>query len=167
MFFTGAQYLQSYNYPDYKIGVNDDNEAYITLAGKLFHLVYPGLTGTSGSLSLRSVDQPDLYLRHYGYLLHLENRTSARNNQLFDQDASFWLREDVWFQDTVALESVNFPTYYIRHQGYRLKIATYDGSDLFKKDASFRSMCFAMLIFHSAAILHSTIMFCFFLYLNP
>lgn len=120
--------------------MDDANEAYITMAGTQFHLVYPGLTGTTGSLSFRSVAQPELFLRHYGYLLHLENITNARNSAIFDQDASFWLREDVWFENTVVFESVNFPTYYIRHQGYRLKISTSDGSDLFKQDASFRSM---------------------------
>ena len=40
-------------------------------------------------------------------------------------------------QDYNAYESSNYPGYFIRHQNYRLKIDKDDGSDLFKKDASF------------------------------
>jgi len=36
-----------------------------------------------------------------------------------------------------SFESVNFPCYYIRHQSFRLYIHRIDGSELFRKDATF------------------------------
>ena len=41
-------------------------------------------------------------------------------------------------QGSVTFKSVNYPTRYIRHQGYRLKLREYDGTELFRKDASFQ-----------------------------
>ena len=38
----------------------------------------------------------------------------------------------------VTFESVNWPGYFIRHQNFQILIATFDGSDLFLKDATFR-----------------------------
>jgi len=40
-------------------------------------------------------------------------------------------------QDYIAFESVNFANYFIRHQGYRLKISPEDNTALMHKDASF------------------------------
>ena len=58
-------------------------------------------------------------------------------------------------QDYNAYESSNYPGYFIRHQNYRLKIDKDDGSDLFKKDASFFKessefiyLCFLFVLFY-------------------
>lgn len=44
---------------------------------------------------------------------------------------------DKFFNDFAAFESSNFPGYYLRLQGYQIKLHPIDGSNLFKKDASF------------------------------
>ena len=39
---------------------------------------------------------------------------------------------------SLSLESVNYPGYFIRHQGSRLRISKNDGTALFKTDASWK-----------------------------
>ena len=41
-------------------------------------------------------------------------------------------------QGFVSFESTTQPGYYVRHQGYRLKIHIEDQDDLYKNDASFQ-----------------------------
>jgi hypothetical protein len=38
---------------------------------------------------------------------------------------------------SVSLESVNFPGRFLRHQDFRIKLHQYDGTVLFRQDASF------------------------------
>jgi len=132
------QYITSYNYPTYYVFVDVSNEAFINTTPYQFKLVYPGRTGQVGTVSFESVDQPGFFLRHYNYLLYLEDASNPRNPAIFDLDATFNERDHVWYTDTISFESVNYPGYFIRHQNYRLKINQNDDSELFHLDASFK-----------------------------
>ena len=57
----------------------------------------------------------------------------------FAGDATWWLREEWFYEKTLNLEAVNYPDYFLRHQNYQLKISKNDNTDLFKKDSSFSS----------------------------
>jgi hypothetical protein len=41
----------------------------------------------------------------------------------------------------VSFESVNLPGYYLRHNGFRIKLHSNDGTDVFRQDASFNVRC--------------------------
>ncbi|MDX2367731.1 MAG: AbfB domain-containing protein [Colwellia sp.] len=86
------------------------------------------------STSLQSVNYPDRYIRHRGFMGYIEPITSA----LDQKDASFVIVPGLASTDHFSLHSVNYPGYYLRHQNYEIKLAQYDGSDLFRKDASFK-----------------------------
>jgi hypothetical protein len=61
-------------------------------------------------------------------------------SELFRQDASFIVRPGLSrLPATVSFESVNYPGHFLRHQNFRLKLSSDDGSDsnLFRQDASF------------------------------
>jgi hypothetical protein len=47
---------------------------------------------------------------------------------------------DKYFSGYDAYESVNYPNFFIHHSGFRLRISEDDGSDLFKKDASYKEV---------------------------
>ena len=50
---------------------------------------------------------------------------------------------NIFYQGFVAYESVNLPSFYIRHSGkdeQRLKVDKDDNSDQFKKDASWKTV---------------------------
>ncbi|CAK8691440.1 unnamed protein product [Clavelina lepadiformis] len=134
----GSILLLSYNYPKYFIGLKHSNEAWILLDnGERFVIISPGLTGSPGTVSFKSVDQPNHYLRHQNYLIHLH---PYHNSDLYRNDASFYPRQDLFYSGYTVYESENYPRYYIRHQGYRLKISEEDNSELLHKDSSFVSI---------------------------
>lgn len=137
---TGPYLLQSQNYPTYQIGYDEQGQASITQQGNTFYLVKPGLSGDEGSVSLEAADKPRFHLRHYGYLLDLEDRNNPRNPGIFHLDSSFKLRQNQWADGYLTFESVNVPNNYIRHQGYRLRISANDNTALFKADAGFQSI---------------------------
>ena len=97
-----------------------------------------GLTGQGEAISFESVDKPAHYLRHYGYMIYLEPKDGGRNPHIFDEDATFYLRKDKFFKCYYSYESVNYPGYYIRHEGFMLKISKEIDTDLYKNDASFK-----------------------------
>lgn len=58
----------------------------------------------------------------------------------FEEDATFILREDVWFENTISLESVNRAGVYIMQSEYELKaLLLQDAPETFAEDASFKS----------------------------
>lgn len=86
------------------------------------------------STSLQSVNYPDRFVRHNNYLGHLDPVASG----LDQKDASFIMVPGLGNPDYFSFESVNYPGHYLRHQSYEIKLHKHDGSDLFKKDATFR-----------------------------
>jgi hypothetical protein len=135
-----AYYIQSKNYPTHYFGPADNGRDYkiVQNGATKFFMISPGLTGEKGTVSFQPVDAPGHYLRHYGYLLDLEKKDGARNANIFDEDATFRIHENKFFNGFDSYESVNYPNYYIRHQGSRLKINVQDHSELYENDASFK-----------------------------
>ncbi|WP_433120371.1 family 43 glycosylhydrolase [Micromonospora sp. CA-246542] len=81
---------------------------------------------------LRSHDLATSYVRHYDYRARVEpNVTNLADSQ-------FRIVNGLAGGGSVSLESTNFPGYYLRHYGFALSIAPYDGSSIFASDASFQ-----------------------------
>ncbi len=97
----------------------------------------PGLSGTQGSVSLESVNNPGYFLRHQNFRVKLQRDDGT---DVFHQDASF-IWQDAISKDpeAVSLESVNFRGHFIRHQNFELWLARSDAGNTatFPRDASF------------------------------
>lgn len=130
--------IRSYNFPVYNWGLSG-SAVYIKQQDPpdKWVLVKPGLTGHADSVSFRLCSDSRFYLRHSGYVAWAHSVNGA--NTLYLKDATYTVRKNKWFPGYDAYESVNFPGYFLRHQNYRVKISPYDGSNLFKMDASFKS----------------------------
>ncbi|CAG8573310.1 11438_t:CDS:2 [Diversispora eburnea] len=86
-------------------------------------------------VSLESFNYPGYYVSHHnflGFILKVNQSTDVMD------DIQFNLVDGLDGQG-YSFESVNNPGYYLRHQNYRIKLHIHDGSDLFKKDASFHA----------------------------
>ena len=71
--------------------------------------------------SLVVANRPGWYVRHSSDFLYVHQEPSST---LFDKDASFILHADTFYPGYYALESINFPNYYIQSHVYgRLWIA--------------------------------------------
>jgi hypothetical protein len=142
MLYFSAFYIQSKNYPTYYWGPGSNGQDYkiVTPEGTKLYMISPGLTGEVGTVSFQPVNAPGYYLRHYNFLVDVEQKLGARNAHIFDLDATFRVHEDKYFNGFNAFESVNYHHYYIRHQSYRLKISEHDTTDLYKNDASFKTI---------------------------
>ncbi len=68
------------------------------------------------------------------FRLKLAKRT---NDQLFKEDATFCVVQGLANSSGRSFESFNFPKHYIRHSNFELWIGEYDGTRLFKRDATF------------------------------
>ena len=55
------------------------------------NMIMPGLTGEAGTVSFQNPNNPDEYLRHFGYHLYMESSTTGRNLHIFDVDATFYV----------------------------------------------------------------------------
>ncbi len=89
---------------------------------------------SNSGVSLRSVNYPEYFVRHRSFLADL---TQVNRGQDLDvKDSTFIIRRGLAGQG-ISFESVNYPGYFLRHQGYRIKLHKREGSDLYKKDASF------------------------------
>ena len=86
-----------------------------------------------GDHSMLSFNYPDRYIRHQNFLGELTPVIS----ELDRKDSTFKIVPGLANASAISLESVNYPGYYLRHQGFRIKLQKNDGSDLFKKDATF------------------------------
>ncbi|MCW7541871.1 AbfB domain-containing protein [Aquabacterium sp. A7-Y] len=86
------------------------------------------------TVSFESVNFPGRYIRHSFFLGVLTPISSG----LDKADATFIRRPGLsGLQNTVSFESINIPGHFLRHQNLRLKLQRNDGSDLFRRDASF------------------------------
>jgi hypothetical protein len=124
----------SKNYPSRGIGLVGDQANIIPM---YWRLISPGLDGQEGTVSFQSIADSNKYLRHSEYLL-VESPND--NTASFSKAATFYNRMDKYFSGYDAYESVNYPNFFIRHSGFRLRIAEDDGSDLFKNDASYKEV---------------------------
>lgn len=86
-------------------------------------------------IMLESKDAPGMFMRHKDFKLGLSKLTAP----LDYQDANFTSGPALTRQGrtAVSFESVNFPGFYIRHDGSSLVLQRNDGSQQFAQDASF------------------------------
>ena len=109
---SGPFFIHSFNFPAYAFGLRNPNNqnAYINYNinnnynNKMkFYIVTPGLTGQPGTISFKSTDpdRPNHYLRHRGYLLYLDPKSST---SLYKNDATFWLRPNKYFDVSILVK---------------------------------------------------------------
>lgn len=98
----------------------------------------PGLAGQG--VSFMSSTAPNQYLRHQNFRIWQQ---ANDNGDLFKRGATYTQRAGLSAAcgcgtgTCASYESIDWPGYYLRHQGFDLYIAKPDGSDLFRQDASF------------------------------
>ena len=93
---------------------------------------------------IRPLNAQQSYLRHLNGKLVV---TRPDDSKSFFDDATFYARKGLTQQEPywkgvvdgaeVSFESLKYPGYYIRHSSYRLFLQQDDGTELFKKDATF------------------------------
>ena len=99
--------------------------------------VRKALNGRDGYVSFESVNYPNRFIRHAGYVLWLHEPDGS---DLFKNDASFRIvgaknGADGYF----SVESSNYPNYFIRHENFRCKISPEINTPLFNEDASWKT----------------------------
>ncbi|MEU4693960.1 AbfB domain-containing protein [Actinoplanes sp. NPDC023714] len=82
--------------------------------------------------SLESFNFPGHFARHANYLGELTTVSSR-----LDREDATWLLVPGLAGSGVSLRSKNYPSYYLRHSGFRLQISRSDGSRLYREDATF------------------------------
>jgi len=102
------------------------------LVGLIISVSCSSYAGQGQTYSWKSINFPDLYLRHQNFLLYLTNIGDGQAAA----DADFRIVAGLAGQCS-SLESVNYPGWYLRHQGWRVKLAQFADDPLFKKDATF------------------------------
>jgi Alpha-L-arabinofuranosidase B (ABFB) domain len=91
---------------------------------------------TDPDASFESVNYPGYFVRHRFALGEISRLDPA--SMLDRRDASWIVRPALsGTRGAVSFESVNYPGTYLRHQDFRVKQQRYDGSELFRNDASF------------------------------
>lgn len=83
--------------------------------------------------SLQSYNFPNLYIRHR----NLIGEISTISSPLDKQDATFKIVTGLADSNCISFQSQNNPGAYLRHQEFRIKLATLEKSQLFKADATF------------------------------
>jgi hypothetical protein len=84
--------------------------------------IVAGNNGEAGTISFRSVNYPDRFLRHAGFRCWLHRRDGSG---LFDDDSTFRVVAGVCGDPQyISFQSVNFPTYYIFLKSQEVWIAT-------------------------------------------
>jgi RNA polymerase sigma factor (sigma-70 family) len=117
-----------------------DRGRYIAVAGDSGVLAPAGRRATLRAVaglakpscfSFRSAD--GRYLRHSSFRLRLD---AEEPTVLFRRDATFCPRAG-FRPGSVSLESVNFPGFFLRHEGDEMWLDQFDGSANFRSDSSF------------------------------
>jgi hypothetical protein len=133
----GTNSFESYNYPGFYIrhqnGLGEITEVSSDLDKQdaTFRLVR-GLVGECSSFE--SVNYSGYYLRHQNSRVKL---ASTEDTDLFQNDATFCLRNGLANSANHSFESYNYPGYYIRHRNGHLYVEQGRG-DLFNRDATFK-----------------------------
>ncbi|NGO41176.1 glycoside hydrolase family 43 protein [Streptomyces ureilyticus] len=81
---------------------------------------------------LQSFNYQDRYVRHANLDVRIDPNVSPAD------DAKFRLRPGLTGSGTVSFESVNFPGYFLRHNGSDFQLVHNDGTSTFAQDATFR-----------------------------
>ncbi|MEU4419685.1 AbfB domain-containing protein, partial [Actinoplanes sp. NPDC024001] len=91
------------------------------------------VTGLGDAACFSLVDADGRYLRHSSFQLR---SSPDEGTVLFRRDATFCARAG-FRQDSISLESVNFPGFFLRSVDGQLWIDQFDGSDAFRAESSF------------------------------
>nr|BFE77029.1 hypothetical protein GCM10020092_103300 [Actinoplanes digitatis] len=121
---------------DQNTGGSFNNDATWAVVNPLWRSGADLAVGQNRSFRVTTPGYDTRYLRHRDSLARTDVINSA--SALADrQDASFTVRTGLADSTCYTLESVNFPGRFLRHAGYRLQIATNDGTTTFQQDATF------------------------------
>jgi len=108
-------------------------------------VVIPGLAGQCHSFIPKNIagGPTGFFVRHQNFRVKLSRE--APDDKPFRQDATFCFRNPPFGdrqarENAFAFESLNFPNHFIRHRDFELLVTQNDGSDQFKKDATFISV---------------------------
>ena len=88
--------------------------------------------------SLVDTNRPGWYVRHRGFFLYVDPEPES-GLQLFDIDSSFIFHSDTFYPGYHALESLNFPDWYVQPLNYngRLSVTMGTDTDEYHSTASF------------------------------
>ena len=87
----------------------------------------------TGNRSLQSVNASGRYVRHRDYLAYVEPVSTATDRQ----DATFTVVAGLANSACVSFRSANFPTRYLRHYNFRVRLDVNSGDATFARDATF------------------------------
>lgn len=79
---------------------------------------------------LQSYNFQTRYIRHSYYRARIDSNVSP------NQDSEFIVVHGLADRCAISFESVNFPGHYLRHRNYEIWLARYDGTRLFREDAT-------------------------------
>ncbi|WP_198170780.1 AbfB domain-containing protein [Actinoplanes awajinensis] len=97
----------------------------------------PAVTLSAGStVALTLADNSGQRVRHRSFIGRVDT-IGASSKALDRADSSFTVRVGLGNSGCSSLESVNYPGYFLRHQNYQIKLQRNDGSDLYRRDATF------------------------------
>lgn len=134
----GPIHLESLDYPGYKMSITEENIAFVSLDGHPFHMVFPGLSGQEGTVSLESSGSQGYFLRQqHERTLRLERKGEVNDLTDFEQSCSFFLRESIWFENTVCLESSMQPGHWIARNELQLELLPFQNTQQFQREATF------------------------------
>ncbi len=88
------------------------------------------------SRSFQSVNDPDRLMRHSNFLGYIA-AVNADSSDLAKLDAAFSVRPGLGDGTCYSLESRNYPGYFLRHTGFRLRINPFEDAALYRMDATF------------------------------
>jgi hypothetical protein len=93
------------------------------------------VTATIARGQWRSYNYTDRFIRHRNFLVYISlvADEQARKDSEFAWKPGLADRGDVF----LSLEAYNFPSYFLRHQGFRLQLQKRDGSRQYDEDATF------------------------------
>ncbi|ADB29520.1 alpha-L-arabinofuranosidase B [Kribbella flavida DSM 17836] len=142
---VGIVSFESVNFPEHYLRHQNselviskhDGSDQVWLDAQWLRIPPPPKGAPPGTVSFHSVNFPGHYVRHRNSL----GEISRVSSDLDRNDATFVVRPGLWrngpFPQGVSLESRNFPGHYLRHQDFRVKLHKDDGTELFRKDATF------------------------------
>ncbi|WP_173079459.1 AbfB domain-containing protein [Phytohabitans rumicis] len=87
-------------------------------------------------VGLEPVSKPGFRVRHRDFAGRID-RIGSGSGALDRADSSFTVRAGLASSSCASFESVNFPGYYLRHQNFQIVLHRYDGTQLFRADATF------------------------------
>lgn len=131
----GLRILVPYDKSSYTVGANGNHGDVVIRTGtaQAFRMVR-GLDGHFDTVSFQSLVNNNQYIRCNNNTVYLEN---ADNSIQFKRDASFFVRQNKYFVWYSAIESAKQPGHFLRHSNEKLVLHADDGTDKFKKEASY------------------------------